>query len=172
MPPKPAEAKVQPKKETVRITLPPKPTASPTIRLPSVPPAGNAPAAAAPVAPAVPPPSRPMSAPPPPPPPPSAVAAAPAPAAAPAAPGALPGAQPGRTAGSALTTSRPTLPGQSAAAPAPAPVAKPAPVGSVGRPKAAIGVFDTILGVLALLSNLAACGVMYYLTTLFEQIQQ
>lgn len=38
VPPKPAEAvKVQPKKETVRINLPPKPTASPTIKLPTLP---------------------------------------------------------------------------------------------------------------------------------------
>ena len=36
VPPKPSEAaKVQPKKETVRINLPPKPTAAPTVRLPS-----------------------------------------------------------------------------------------------------------------------------------------
>ena len=38
LPPKPAEnVKVQPKKETVRINLPPKPTASPTIKLPTLP---------------------------------------------------------------------------------------------------------------------------------------
>ncbi len=38
VPPKPADAvKVQPKKETVRINLPPKPTASPTIKLPTLP---------------------------------------------------------------------------------------------------------------------------------------
>ena len=37
MPPKPAEAaKVQPKKETVRINLPPKPTSAPTIKLPTL----------------------------------------------------------------------------------------------------------------------------------------
>jgi hypothetical protein len=56
VPPKPAEsAKVQPKKETVRITLPPKPTAAPTVRLPSMAPGAGAttasmaaPAAAAP----------------------------------------------------------------------------------------------------------------------------
>lgn len=51
-PPRPAEAaKVQPKKETVRINLPPKPTAAPTIKIPS-PSAisAAAPAAAAPVA--------------------------------------------------------------------------------------------------------------------------
>jgi hypothetical protein len=51
VPPKPAEAaKVQPKKETVRINLPPKPTASPTIKLPTLAPGAPAPAVAAPVA--------------------------------------------------------------------------------------------------------------------------
>ena len=41
VPPKPAEsAKVQPKKETVRINLPPKPSAAPTIKLPTLPPGG------------------------------------------------------------------------------------------------------------------------------------
>jgi hypothetical protein len=49
MPPKPAEAaKVQPKKETVRINLPPKPTASPTIKLPTLPPTGAGPVPASP----------------------------------------------------------------------------------------------------------------------------
>jgi hypothetical protein len=41
--------KVQPKKETVRINLPPKPSAAPTIKLPTLPPGGptGAPSAAA-----------------------------------------------------------------------------------------------------------------------------
>src|SRR6185503_8924408 len=43
VPPKPPEAaKVQPKKETVRISLPPKPAASPTIKLPTLPAGGPA----------------------------------------------------------------------------------------------------------------------------------
>ncbi len=43
VPPKPPEAaKVQPKKETVRISLPPKPTSSPTIKLPTLPAGGPA----------------------------------------------------------------------------------------------------------------------------------
>jgi hypothetical protein len=47
LPPRPAEAaKVQPKKETVRINLPPKPTSAPTIKLPTLAP-GGAPTAAA-----------------------------------------------------------------------------------------------------------------------------
>ncbi len=40
MPPKKETGKVQPKKETVRINLPPKPTAAPTIKLPTLPPGG------------------------------------------------------------------------------------------------------------------------------------
>jgi len=60
---KKSTGKVQPKKETVRINLPPKPTAAPTIKLPTLPPGGPtgapspvtaaAPAAAAPAAPAL-----------------------------------------------------------------------------------------------------------------------
>lgn len=52
VPPKPPEAsKVQPKKETVRISLPPKPSSSPTIKLPTLPAGG--PATGAPAAPGV-----------------------------------------------------------------------------------------------------------------------
>ena len=41
VPPRPPESsKVQPKKETVRINLPPKPSAAPTIKLPTLPPGG------------------------------------------------------------------------------------------------------------------------------------
>src|SRR5580704_2203634 len=36
----PEASKVQPKKETVRINLPPKPSAAPTIKLPTLPPGG------------------------------------------------------------------------------------------------------------------------------------
>jgi hypothetical protein len=55
---KESSGKVQPKKETVRINLPPKPSAAPTIKLPTLPPGGPtgasaiAPAAAAAAAPA------------------------------------------------------------------------------------------------------------------------
>ena len=47
-PMKKSTGKVQPKKETVRINLPPKPTAAPTIKLPTLPPGGptGAPSAA------------------------------------------------------------------------------------------------------------------------------
>ena len=37
---KKSTGRVQPKKETVRINLPPKPTAAPTIKLPTLPPGG------------------------------------------------------------------------------------------------------------------------------------
>ncbi len=77
MPPKKETGKVQPKKETVRINLPPKPSAAPTIKLPTLPPGGPAggPAAAAPAAaPGVAPAARPIGAP-------RAAAAAAAPAA-------------------------------------------------------------------------------------------
>jgi hypothetical protein len=53
LPPRPAEAaKVQPKKETVRINLPPKPTSAPTIKLPTLAPGSSPPigSSAAPVA--------------------------------------------------------------------------------------------------------------------------
>jgi hypothetical protein len=46
--------KVQPKKETVRINLPPKPSAAPTIKLPTLPPGGPTGAASAPPSPAAP----------------------------------------------------------------------------------------------------------------------
>jgi hypothetical protein len=39
-PPKKETGKVQPKKETVRISLPPKPSTAPTIKLPTLPPGG------------------------------------------------------------------------------------------------------------------------------------
>src|SRR5271169_2422050 len=57
-PPKPPEAsKVQPKKETVRINLPPKPSAAPTIKLPTLPPGGPGATPGAPAAFAPPPPT-------------------------------------------------------------------------------------------------------------------
>src|SRR5262245_55166708 len=56
VPPKPAEAaKVQPKKETVRISLPPKPTA--TIKLPTLPAAAPTPSSPSPAGVVAPPPS-------------------------------------------------------------------------------------------------------------------
>jgi len=49
-PPKKETGKVQPKKETVRISLPPKPSAAPTIKLPTLPPGGPTGAPSAPTA--------------------------------------------------------------------------------------------------------------------------
>jgi len=51
-PPKKETGKVQPKKETVRINLPPKPSAAPTIKLPTLPPGGPTGAPSAGVSPA------------------------------------------------------------------------------------------------------------------------
>lgn len=93
MPPKKETGKVQPKKETVRINLPPKPTAAPTIKLPTLPPGGPTGAASMPAAPTA--------------------AAAPAPAAVPRASSA-PVAQ--RPAAAAAPASRPA-PARPAAAP-------------------------------------------------------
>lgn len=92
-PMKKSTGKVQPKKETVRINLPPKPSAAPTIKLPTLPPGGPT--------------GVPTMAPP------SA-----APAAAPAAPraaAAAPALRPGATSAPAGTQQRPMAP---AAAPA------------------------------------------------------
>jgi hypothetical protein len=102
LPPRRAEAaKVQPKKETVRINLPPKPTSAPTIKLPTLAPGSPPPSsgAAAPVAVA-------------------AVAAAPAPSSRAPAPPAPPpaGAAPARVAPATSAKS------------APAPSAAPRPI--------------------------------------------
>ena len=59
LPPKKETGKAQPKKETVRINLPPKPSAAPTIKLPTLPPGGPT---GAPSAIAAPPPAAPRTA--------------------------------------------------------------------------------------------------------------
>ena len=89
MPPKKETGKVQPKKETVRINLPPKPSAAPTIKLPTLPPGGptGGPAAAAGPAPSAAP-AHPPSAPR------ATAAASAAPRSAPAAPRSAAAAQP------------------------------------------------------------------------------
>jgi hypothetical protein len=51
VPPRPETSKIQPKKETVRINLPPKPSAAPTIKLPTLPPGGPSVAPPAPLPP-------------------------------------------------------------------------------------------------------------------------
>jgi hypothetical protein len=48
VPPKKETGKVQPKKETVRINLPPKPSTAPTIKMPTLPPGGPTGAASGP----------------------------------------------------------------------------------------------------------------------------
>jgi len=139
LPPRPAEAaKVQPKKETVRINLPPKPTSAPTIKLPTLapgapPPSSAAPSAAAPVASA--PAAQRASAPPVPPP----SAAAPARAAAPAI------AQP-----------RTAVPATSPAAPRPAYV----PAGLSG--------LDKGLAIAAAVIAVASAGIVVYLVFILK----
>lgn len=101
LPPRPAEgAKVQPKKETVRINLPPKPTSAPTIKLPTLAPGAPPPPAAS-VSAAAP------------------VAAAPSAARAPAPPVPPPSAAP---------ATRVATPATQPKAPTPAPAAAPRPV--------------------------------------------
>jgi hypothetical protein len=127
VPPKPAEAaKVQPKKETVRINLPPKPTASPTIKLPTL-------------APGAPPPSM-------------ATASAAAPAAARAAAPAPPqppaqGAPASRVAAAPAAAAVAQRPGPAAALPRPA----AAPVAVAG-----LRTLDKVLLIGAVVASLAA----------------
>jgi len=98
-PGKKTTGKVAPKKETVRITLPPKPSAAPTIKLPTLPPGGPTGAPTSPTA------ARPAPAAPP-----------PRTAAAPAAPVA------GRPTAAAPAAARPAAPRPAAASAAPATV--------------------------------------------------
>jgi hypothetical protein len=136
VPPKPSEpAKVQPKKETVRINLPPKPSASPTIKLPTLPAGGPPPpsSAAAPAAAS---------------PPPSSAAATPAvqPPRAPAAP--RPASSPGATTSARVATATTTRP----AAPAPAP--RHTPASQVSGVDKGLAIGAAIISVIALASVL------------------
>ena len=149
VPPGPPEgAKVQPKKETVRIALPPKPTAAPTIKLPSLPPTSGAPTAA------------PASAP-------ASATAAPT-AVRPA--GAAPTTQIPRPA-AAPTATAPTRPGTTVARPAAAAPAK-APAPAVTRPAAApraVGALDTALAVAAMVIGIIALlSVLFLVVGPFE----
>lgn len=151
VPPKPAEVKVQPKKETVRISLPPKPTASPTIKLPTLPAA--APAAAAPAAV---------------PPPPPAAASAPASGLAPASAAIKPA-----TGSPGAKLSGVSAPKAAAAPAAPAQKASAAPQKAVAhKPAATVGTFDKVLAVLALVANLVAVGCMIFLMMLLDKTQE
>ncbi len=94
VPPKKETGKGQPKKETVRINLPPKPSAAPTIKLPTLPPGG-----------------------------PTGAPAAPAPAMATAAPAHAPAPPAPRAGAAAPAAVRPAAPVAAAPLPRPAPVA-------------------------------------------------
>jgi len=149
LPPKPAEsAKVQPKKETVRINLPPKPTAAPTIKLPTLPAGGPRAAASAHAGHAAPPAvSLPAS-------------AAPVPAAhtAPKAPPPPPsGASSSHIAGG--SPNKPALATAAAPAPAPAPKRPLQPV----RTTASISTVDKVLGIIAAVTSLAVAGIVAFL---------
>ena len=137
VPPKPAEAaKVQPKKETVRIALPPKPTSAPTIKLPSLPPTGAAPAAA----------GSPTAAP---------TGARPTVTATPTTQIPRPALAAPTATGAAPTATRP---GTSVARPpAPAPAKAPAPpAGKAPAAARTVGTFDTVLAVVAMLVGIGA----------------
>jgi len=142
LPPKPEASKVQPKKETVRINLPPKPTSAPTIKLPTLAPGAPPPhatAGAAPVAVAV------------------ASAAPPSKAPAPPTPPAA-GAAP--RAGVITTTLGPV-----AAKSAPAPTAAPRPMAPV-----LVGLtgLDKGLAIAAAVISLASLGCVLYLAFLLK----
>lgn len=140
LPPRPSEAaKVQPKKETVRINLPPKPTASPTVKLPMLPAGAPPPSAAtaAPMAPRV-------GAPPPPPP----NIGVPKPPAPPAS----------GTAGTRVATP-PTGQKPAIAAPAAAPVAVRKPVAAA----TSVSGLDKGLAFAAMVVSLVALGSVIYL---------
>lgn len=141
VPPKPPEAaKVQPKKETVRISLPPKPTSSPTIKLPTMPAGGPA----APAAPAggTPPAPRPPT------------AGAPGLSVAGAAPAAAAAAPAGRPA---------TNTGAPSARPPGAPAPGPRPAASGGARKISgldmgLGIAAAVVGIGAIVSLLLLMG--------------
>jgi hypothetical protein len=147
-PPKPPEpAKVQPKKETVRISLPPKPTA--TIRLPSLPAAGPATGAAAPAAPA--PPST-ASAPAPPPRPAPSAPPASAPRPAPAAPASRPG-----------PAAPASAPRAGAAPPPPSAPKSKAPAPVTAGSAATVSALDKGLAIAALVISIGAVVSIYLL---------
>jgi len=133
VPPKPPEApKVQPKKETVRISLPPKPTA--TIKLPTLPPGGPPPATA------------------------SGVVAPPPATGAPAAPrppvaGAPPPPPPPTAGAPASSVARPAA--------AAASTARPAPVAPAAKAKKAVSGLDVGLAIAAAVIGLGAVGYLF-----------
>jgi hypothetical protein len=139
MPPRPAEAaKVQPKKETVRINLPPKPTSAPTIKLPTL-----APGSAPPASPAA---SAPTHA--------AVATAAPA---APSAPKAPAPPAPPPSAAPATRVAAPASQLKSVATAAPAAAPRPAYAG------AGLTGLDKALAIAAAVIALASAGIVAYL---------
>lgn len=139
VPPRPSEApKVAPKKETVRISLPPKPTASPTIKLPAMPAGAPTAAKAAPTA--------------------AAPVASATPAPAPAAPTAPAPPAPPKAGGSVKVAAH------TKGSPAPKPVAAaPRPVAAGAQ----VGVLDKVLAIVAMIVSLAAVASLGLLYKIF-----
>jgi hypothetical protein len=137
LPPKKETGKVQPKKETVRINLPPKPTAAPTIKLPTLPPGGPtgapSPTTAATVAPSA-----------------APKAAAPAPAA-PKPPSAA------APAGASLSR-----PGTAAPAAAPKPAGAPRPAPAPSAAASSLKTLDKVLIYACAVTSLAAVGIVVW----------
>ena len=141
MPPRPAEAaKVQPKKETVRINLPPKPTSAPTIKLPTLAPGAPPPGTGA---------AAPMA---------SAAAPASAPSRAPAAP-----TPPASSAGPARVAA-PASSAKPAPAPAPAPRPMQAPVAR------GLSGLDQGLAIGAAVASMVALGAVVYLAFVLQDV--
>ena len=142
MPPRPAEAsKVQPKKETVRINLPPKPTSAPTIKLPTLAPGAPPPASgsAAPVAVAV-------------------ASAAPVASRAPAAPAPPASSAPPARMAAPATSAKPAP----APAAAPRPIVAPVAVGLTG--------LDKGLAIAAAVASLVALISVVYLAFILQDV--
>lgn len=162
VPPSPDQSKVQPKKETVRIQLPPKPTAAPTIKLPTLPQGGAAQTATP--TPTVPPPKPSVPTP--------AQSSAQQAVSAPAAqkpPGTVPPPPSAGTGGARLAST----PGPKGAQQTPTEThkepAKPAPKTSVAAGGVAtVSVLDKALAIAAMVTSLAAVLTVVYLLTLLQ----
>lgn len=141
-PMKKSTGKVQPKKETVRITLPPKPSAAPTIKLPTLPPGGptGAPSGV-----------------------PGAAPAPPRPPAGTAAPVAAP-----RTTTAAPVAAGATIAQPAAAAARPAPAVQRAAVVAVPT----VSPLDTILAIAACVAGLLAIGSTVWMMMLLNSAIQ
>ncbi len=137
LPPRPAEApKVQPKKETVRISLPPKPTPSATIKLPTMP--------SAPAVPPAPPTSTGLS------------------AAAPAMPPPTSGARPLGVAPPGVARPATRGPASRPIGPAPAAGMRPAPAVPAAPPKKVVSGVDIGLAIAAAVLGLGAVAYTWF----------